>query len=207
MCASPLRVEMLVNFWITDMQHFLLIDRATLTAWSIPSTTLEASSPYQNVHDAWRHIAGGRNRLYCYCGSIHGYEIVRFKANVHYDRIYTCVNRHRFLTSPNDALSELFLPKYANQHIKEHEGRQETYRYSNMSCTATKMQKEQSTMNLIPSHVPNSCEKKYLTPSVPMTNPTRLAAIIKRMFSTAPMAQTCRYQGCFPYWRLKVVNL
>jgi len=121
--------------------------------------------------------------------------------------IYTCVNRHRFLTSPNDALSELFLPKYANQHIKEHEGRQETYRYSNMSCTATKMQKEQSTMNLIPSHVPNSCEKKYLTPSVPMTNPTRLAAIIKRMFSTAPMAQTCRYQGCFPYWRLKVVNL
>ena len=134
-------------------------------------------------------------------------KLFGFKVNVHYDRIYTYVNRHWFLTSPNDALSELFLPKYANQHIKEHEGRQETYRYSNMSCTATKMQNEQSTMNLIPSHVPNSCAKKYFTPSVPITNPTRLAAIIKRMFSTAPMAQTCRYQGCFPYWRLKVVNL
>lgn len=32
-----------------------------------------------------------------------------------------------------------------------------------------------------------------------MTNPTRFATIIMRMFKTAPMAATCRYQLVLPY--------
>lgn len=94
----------------------------------------------------------------------------------------------------------------------------ESYLYSNITCAAMKRHMHakrrscfpgssecqqdsirRNTRTMLPSVVPSSCCSIYETPSVPMTNPTRLAAIIMRILNTAPIAQTCLYHGLFPY--------
>lgn len=40
----------------------------------------------------------------------------------------------------------------------------------------------------------------YLVPSIPNTNPTKLATIINKMLNAAPKAQTWRYHQPSPYY-------
>ena len=50
-----------------------------------------------------------------------------------------------------------------------------------------------------PCTVPINSERKNRTPSTPMTNPTRLAVIIIKILTTAPIAHTCLYHHSLPY--------
>ena len=90
--------------------------------------------------------------------------------------------------------------------------------YSNMSCAPTNKQQHAPTRNRMPSPlgmstqgtwkfrsdtpeiVPNNSSTKNRAPSVPITNPTRLATIIMTIFKTAPRAATCLCQGSLLNW-------
>lgn len=106
------------------------------------------------------------------------------------------------LTPSYDALSKFFLPiRTTHRQKTRKKGRKNSDLYSNINCTPIKIQEQETNINLRPSKVPKSCVRKNLIPSVPTTNPTRLAIIIMSILKTAPMAQTCRYQGNLPYYR------
>ena len=85
-----------------------------------------------------------------------------------------------------------------------------------MICAPTKRQATAITRNFRPAQpdlgitggnkndwpciVPNNSPTKNSTPSVPITNPTRLAPIIINTFPTAPSAATCLYHTLCPYY-------
>ena len=99
-----------------------------------------------------------------------------------------------------------------------------THRYSNMTWLATNMHPQAKRRNCIPDttekgvskielttkwckteiSLPSQVEKSwwsmYWIPSVPMTNPIKLAIVIMNMLNTAPIAQTCLYHGLSPNW-------
>lgn len=57
-----------------------------------------------------------------------------------------------------------------------------------------------------PCTVPNNSPTKNPTPSVPITNPTKLAPIIINTFPTAPSAAACLYHTLCPYYIQKLVS-
>ena len=128
--------------------------------------------------------------------------------------VYSLHNQPKHsLTPPKNPSPHLFLSSTTKISTTSfHTPGTRTHRYSNEHRQTSKTQLRPKIARLEegrgrvryeqnknpPSNVPKSCEAKNETPSIPTTNPTKLAAIIIIILSTAPKAQTCLDHGLSP---------